>query len=246
VTHDVLVPISALEHWSYCPRQCALIHLEAAWDENLFTLQGRKAHERADEPMTRTERGVRVERALPVWSEVHGLVGKCDVVEFQTPTIDTRPREGGTDGLNVQIGQPAAPTIDTRPREGGTGLRVVPVEYKLGGAKILRHAAIQLCAQALCLEEMFGIEVPSGAVFLAARRVRREVALGPELRADTLRTLGDVRAMLSGGNTPPAEFGPKCRHCSLERICLPRAFEAGRRAARDAGPFKPRRETELP
>lgn len=74
--------MSALEHWSYCPRQCGLIHLESVWDDNVFTVRGHAAHERADEPMTRHEKGVRVERALPIWSEQYGLAGKADVVEF--------------------------------------------------------------------------------------------------------------------------------------------------------------------
>ena len=112
------VPISALEHYSYCPRQCALIHAEQVYDENVFTLRGNRMHERADEHSTRIENGVRMERALPLWSDNLGLVGKADIVEFE-----------------------------------GDGT-VRPVEYKPGARPVTIHDDIQVCAQALCLEEM--------------------------------------------------------------------------------------------
>jgi CRISPR-associated exonuclease Cas4 len=111
------VPISAVEHFSYCPRQMALIHLEGIFDENVYTLRGRALHERVDQAEDRMERGVRVVRALPIWSERLGLVGKADVVEFR----DDRP---------------------------------IPVEYKSGKVRDHVHAKRQLCAQAMCLEEM--------------------------------------------------------------------------------------------
>jgi CRISPR-associated exonuclease Cas4 len=79
---DPLVPISALEHWSYCPRQCGLIHVESVWDENIFTIKGNYMHERADDPTTRFEKGIKVERALPVWNDSLGIFGRCDIVEF--------------------------------------------------------------------------------------------------------------------------------------------------------------------
>src|ERR671921_686889 len=118
-----IVLISALEHYSYCPRQCALIHVERVFDENVFTLRGRRAHERADAPNTTGENGVRIERALPLWSDELGLNGRADVVEF--------PADGG----------------------------IVPVEYKHGPRRERKHDDLQLCAQALCLEEMLGARV---------------------------------------------------------------------------------------
>lgn len=83
---DELVMISALEHWSYCPRQCALIHLEQTYDENLYTLRGNRAHRAADEPGAAATRGVRIVRGMPIWSERLGLTGRADVVEFHDET----------------------------------------------------------------------------------------------------------------------------------------------------------------
>jgi CRISPR-associated exonuclease Cas4 len=137
---DQYVPISALEHYSYCPRQCALIHAEQVYDENVFTLRGNRMHERADERSTRIENGIRVERALPLWSDRLGLVGVGDIVEFHD------------DGI------------------------VMPVEYKPGARPVTTHDNVQLCAQALCLEEMLGITVPNGALFSGERKRRRLVS----------------------------------------------------------------------
>src|SRR5438552_3319316 len=116
---DNPIMISALEHYSYCPRQCALIHQEQTFSENLYTLRGRAVHEQVDEPEAVVEKGVRVERALPLWSNRLGLVGKADVVEFRGETP-------------------------------------YPVEYKHGPPREKEHDELQLCAQALCLEEMTG------------------------------------------------------------------------------------------
>ncbi len=220
MTHDVLVPISALEHWSYCPRQCGLIHLESVWDENVFTVRGSQAHERADQPMTRTERGVRVERALPVWSEELGLVGKCDVVEVTNPTPNPLPPERGR------------------------GLRIVPVEYKSGGPAHARHAAVQLCAQALCLEEMFGVPVPEGSLFFAKTKERVPVEINAALRELTLRAVQDVRAMLLATALPPPANDKRCPRCSLIDACMPGCV--ARAAAFTPDPFAPRAERELP
>src|SRR5260370_9679809 len=117
------VMISALEHYSYCPRQCALIHIEQTFDENIYTLKGHLAHERVDQIMSRTEDDVRVERGLPLWSPRLGLVGRADVVEFHRDVP-------------------------------------YPVDYKQGKRREWQYEAIQVCAQAICLEEMFGLPVP--------------------------------------------------------------------------------------
>ncbi|QYK56550.1 MAG: CRISPR-associated protein Cas4 [Fimbriimonadaceae bacterium] len=220
MTHDVLVPISALEHWSYCPRQCGLIHLESVWDENVFTVRGAHAHERADEPVGRVEKGVKVERALPIWSDELGLVGKADVVEFREPSTNPLPKEVGR------------------------GSRIVPVEYKSGGPRHERHAAIQLCAQALCLEEMFETRIEEGALYFGKTKERKTVAFDDQLRKGTLEAIGAVRRMLAGQSLPPALNDRRCPRCSLIDACLPRAVATA--GALDQTPFVLRNEVELP
>ena len=201
--------ISALEHWAYCPRQCGLIHLEGVWDENVFTIRGTGLHQRADTPMVRAERGRRVERALPLWSEAHGLTGRADVVEF------------------LRDGTP------------------VPVETKSGKASERIPERVQLCAQALCLEEMFGQAVPEGFVFYAASQRRVAVSLDAELREETLATVAAVRAMTLGERLPPARYDRRCRDCSLIDACLPQGLVRGALVKKETL-FVPRKERELP
>ena len=208
-TLEYVVLVSALEHWSYCPRQCGLIHLESAWDENVFTMRGRAVHERADTPTSRNERGLRVERALPIWSERYGLQGRADVVEY-------------TD-------------------EG----RLIPVEYKSGKKRDDSHSSIQLCAQALCLEEMFGLAVPEGAIFFAASQKRQTVTISEALRSSTVGTIEAVRAMLVEQALPSAKYDRRCRNCSLLDACLPQTLTKAA-TSREGALFHPMREVLLP
>lgn len=179
-----MVLISALEHWSYCARQCALIHIEQTYDENLFTLRGNRVHRQAHEESVETERGVRIARGVPLWSERLGLTGRSDIVEFHGETP-------------------------------------YPVEYKSGSRRTWQHEAIQLCAQAMCLEEMLGAPVEAGAVYYAGSRRRREVAFDDALRKETERVIGAVRSLLRGTALPEAVNDARCRHCSLSDACLP-------------------------
>lgn len=185
------VPISALEHYSYCPRQCALIHVEQTYDENLYTIRGKLQHERVDSGEGRAERGVKTVRAMPLWSARLRLQGKADVVEFR----------------------PEGP---------------YPVEYKSGPYR-RPHADLQLCAQALCLEEMLGVAAPRGAVYSYAERRRHEVLLGPELRAQTERAVFAIRRMLLEQQVPPAPNDARCPQCSLINSCLPSVVAEGAR-----------------
>lgn len=191
-SEDDYVPLSALEHYSYCPRQCALIHVEQVFDENVFTLRGRAVHERVDEPGTEEVEGVRVERALPLWSRRYGLTGKADIVEFH-------------DGVPY------------------------PVDYKHGAKRTKAHDDLQLCGQALCLEEMLGVAVPAGAIYHFSSRRRREVIFTEALRGKTLRTAEQVRAMLKEKRLPPAPNDARCPNCSLIEACMPNILgECGR------------------
>jgi CRISPR-associated exonuclease Cas4 len=182
--HDDPIMISALEHWSYCPRQCALIHLEHTFDENLYTLRGAAVHQQVDEVDSAMEDGVRIERALPLWSQRLGLVGKADVVEFH-------------DGVPY------------------------PVEYKHGPRREREHDDLQLCAQAMCLEEMTGKVVPRGAIFYHSSRRRREVVFDQHLRELVAQTVAAIRAMLSSKTLPPPVNDKRCEHCSLQESCMP-------------------------
>ena len=171
-TEEEIVLVSALEHYSYCPRQCALIHVEQVFDENLYTLRGRRAHERADEPSSVLEEDVRVERGLPLYSERLGLVGKADVVEFHAEGVP------------------------------------YPVEYKSGPRRQKRHDDIQLCAQAMCLEEMLDVEVERGAVYHYSSRRRREAVFDAELRSLTEETI--LRSSPAGRGVVRAAAGCGC------------------------------------
>lgn len=180
---DVEVPVSALEHFSYCPRQCALIHVEQIFDENVFTIRGALAHERVDQVGNSNEGGVRVVRGLPIFSDHLGLRGRADIVEFR----------------------PEGP---------------YPVEYKVG-RRHGRHAELQLCAQALCLEDMLRMAVPRGAVYYRAHRRRHEVEFSAQLRAATLEAVLAVRTMIRRRELPPAPNDARCPNCSLINSCLP-------------------------
>jgi CRISPR-associated exonuclease Cas4 len=178
------IMISALEHYSYCPRQCGLIHLECTFDENIYTLRGRLAHERVDAVTSRSEAGVRVERAMPLWSARLGLVGRADVVEFR-------------------------------------GATPYPVEYKLGKRRQWAYEAIQVCAQGMCLEEMLGEPVPSGAIYYVTSRVRREIVFDDTLRHLVEETTRAVRILLRSDVLTAAPNDQRCPKCSLLESCLP-------------------------
>lgn len=184
MTPDPIIPLSALEHHLYCPRQCALIHVDGIWRENRATVAGSRAHRRVDTPGGRWERSRRVLRAIPLYSDRFGLIGRADGVELY---------------------------------EDGS---IAPVEHKSG----VRHgqaADVQLCAQALCLEEMFGKPVPCGYVWYGAKRRREAVSLDEALRSLTVSVVDAVRRNIADGTLPPAVADERCRECQLEPVCMP-------------------------
>lgn len=186
-----LIPISALQHYLYCPRQFGLIHVEGIWTENVQTAQGRVLHKRADLPGASSRKGMRTITAMPLRHEKLRLVGIADVVEMRT----------GDDGKNVPY----------------------PVEYKRGRQKPHRADEVQLCAQALCLEEMFGVSLQEGALFYGVTRHRVTVPLDRELRELTISAIREVTSILSAGSTPRAVYEPnRCDACSLIDDCQPR------------------------
>lgn len=180
-----LIPISALEHYSYCPRQYALIHREQTFDENVFTLRGSIAHERVDSGIASIQENVRVERSMSLWSNKLGLIGKADVVEFYDD-------------------------------------KLLPVEYKVGRRRMDRHADLQLCAQAMCLEEMLDMPVRKGAVYHIASRHRRDVLFTPELRDRVHQAISAIRTINAQKALPPPVEDKRCPPCSLIEACMPR------------------------
>ena len=180
------VPLSALQHYAFCPRQCALIHIEQAWVENFLTAQGRALHERVDSGEPETRKGVHFARSVHVSAEKLGISGIIDMVE----------------------------------REVQTG-RLKPVEYKRGKPKPEPFDEIQLCAQALCLEEMSGQTIAEGALWYMQTRHRVPVVFSDGLRAETLNVIAQVRELLANGQTPPPVYGKRCKACSLVEICQP-------------------------
>jgi len=189
---DNLIQLSALQHYIFCPRQCALIHIEQVWTENIFTAEGRLMHERAHEGGSETRGDVRTDRALAIRSLRLGLSGIADVVEFH--------------------------------RQSDGSWLPFPVEYKLGRPKADDCDQVQLCAQALCLEEMLNVAIPSGALFYGKTRRRLDVAFDARLRDKTEKTAENVRALFEAGETPEAVYAKKCDSCSLLAQCLPKTM----------------------
>lgn len=190
---DALIPLSALQHWLFCPRQAALIHVEQLWAEDRATAEGRLLHERVDDGRSTTRAGVRVARAVQIRSLALGVSGKADVVELH--------------------------------RAADGGVSPYPVEYKRGRPKAHRADEVQLCAQAICLEEAFGVPVPEGAMFYGAERRRVTVPIDADLRALTATVAAAAREALLAGRTPRPVRKPSCRHCSLADLCQPDRLE---------------------
>jgi CRISPR-associated exonuclease Cas4 len=192
-SEDDLIPLSALQHITFCERQCALIHVEQIWEENRLTAEGRIMHERVHEQEGESRGDVRIERGVPLRSLSLGLIGKADVIEFH------RVAEG-----------------EWRP---------FPVEYKRGKPKPDDCDKVQLCAQALCLEEMLEVSVPSGALYYGRTRHRLDVTFDEELRRETEEAAKRAHELIESGKTPKPVYTKKCERCSLITECLPKTIE---------------------
>ncbi|MEJ5239263.1 MAG: CRISPR-associated protein Cas4 [Limisphaera sp.] len=218
------LPLSLVNDHLYCPRRAALKLIEGWREANEHTLRGDIVHEHTDLAGYEVARGVLLWRALPVWSERLGLSGRCDIVEVELRST------------------PASPNAELSNLKAGAIAALKPVEFKLGKRRRFENDDAQLCAQALCLEEMFGIPVPRGAIFHADSKRRREVEFTPELRAATEQAVAELHALFAafhsrGPNTPmpklpAAVWRPACEECSLFDLCLPRAVAEPRRSER--------------
>ena len=190
------IMISALQHYLFCPRQCALIHLEQQWAENRYTAEGQVLHQRADSKQDSVQGDIRIVRTLPLCSHQLGLSGQADVVEFHA------------------------------------GGHVMPVEYKRGKPKQNRCDEVQLCAQALCLEEMLETTIDNGALFYGKRKRRTPVVFDVQLRSLTKQVIADIHRMFVDEITPVAHYDAKCDQCSLFNICLPKSCGKSRSVKR--------------
>lgn len=188
-SEDDLLMISALQHFLFCPRQCALIHIEQQWTENIFTAEGRILHERVHTAGKESRRKVKVEFDVPIRSLQLGVVGRGDIVEFHLQD----------DGIWLPF----------------------PVEYKRGRPKKDDSDRVQLCAQAICLEEMLAVRIPTGALYYGKKKRRLEVEFDENLRQTTNDTAERLHDLLSRRSTPLPEYSPACESCSFLESCLP-------------------------
>lgn len=205
-TPDDLLPLSGIQHFLFCRRQWALIHVEMQWQDNVLTVEGKQLHQRVDDPFfTETRNGVVTARSVPVASYRLGLSGVCDVVEF-LPSPTGRG-DGGEGGVHL-------------PNREGLYLPA-PVEYKRGKPKREPVDEAQLCAQAMCLEEMLSTEIPRGYLYYGQTRHREPVEFTTELRTLVEDMSAEMHAYFKRGYTPRVKTHKGCRSCSLAEVCLP-------------------------
>ena len=195
---DKYLMISGIQHFKFCRRQWALIHIEQQWAENVHTVTGELMHKKAHDPyLTEKRKDTIITRALPVSSRTLGVSGECDIVECQRVE----------DGIRLH---------------GHRGLyHVYPVEYKKGKPKETEEDHLQLAAQAMCLEEMFSTDIPEGAIFYGETRRREIVPISAQLRKEVADILEEMHQYYERGYTPKVKYQKACSACSLKEICLP-------------------------
>jgi len=219
---DELLPISALQHFVFCERQAALIHLEGLWRDNPLTLEGSHLHGRVDDGNPRKEvRGdVVIIRGLILQSRRLGLIGRADVVELHR--FEGADNESSFGKLSRAV-----------PIQGLKGMWTpYPIDYKRGKPKVDHCDDVQLCAQALCLEEMLQVAVPGGGLFYGRTKRRHRVVFDKDLRRETRHATEQLRSLINSGRTPKASKTPKCKGCSLIEVCLPTAMSRRKSARR--------------
>jgi len=193
---DDLIQLSALQHYAFCPRQCALIHVEQVWAENRLTAEGRIMHEHVHEEGNESRGDVRIERGTALRSLNLGIIGKADVVEYH--------------------------------RQPDGSWQAFPVEYKRGKPKPDHCDKIQLCAQAMCLEEMLDTHIPAGALFYGKTRRRLDVEFDEALRQETRDAARLTYELIASKKTPGPVYEKRCESCSLIAECLPKTVQKKR------------------
>lgn len=191
--------ISGIQHFAFCRRQWALIHIEQQWQENEHTVAGELLHKNAHDPYYHEKRGdVIVTRAMPVFSRTMGVSGECDIVEFQKSDI----------GIAVH---------------GHRGLyQVCPIEYKKGSPKMTLIDILQLTAQAMCLEEMLSATIEEGYLYYGETRRREKVLFTEPLKNQVRTSFEEMHQLYDKQYTPLVKWSKSCNACSLKDICLPR------------------------
>ncbi|MBQ2789238.1 MAG: CRISPR-associated protein Cas4 [Thermoguttaceae bacterium] len=244
---DRLLPISGLQHLAFCPRQCALIHRDGVWSENFFTAAGRVMHERVHNADSETRGDVRTARGLWLRSKRLGLVGIADVVEFRRVDSPFDDADSETQTTETTALNDAAQTLDAASQPNATERPVVavklpkrrgfwrpyPVEYKRGQPKKNNCDAVQLCAQAICLEESLGCAILEGALFYGTTKRRVAVRFDAALRAETEELAQRFHALLDADVAPEPVASARCKSCSLADECLPDARKSASRYLRD-------------
>ena len=200
---DEYLMISGIQHFSFCRRQWALIHIEQQWAENEHTVIGELMHKKAHDPyLTEKRKDVLITRALPVSSRLLGISGECDVVEFHK-------KEQG-----VKL-------------YGHRGFfEIYPIEYKKGKPKESEEDILQLTAQALCLEEMFSTDISEGALFYGETRRREIIQFTNELREHVKDMVKEMHQYYADQYTPKVKYSKRCHSCSLKDICMPKMGKA--------------------
>lgn len=197
-TEEDYLMISGIQHFAFCRRQWALIHIEQAWEENVRTLEGSFLHEKAHCGESEKRGDLLISRNLPVFSNTLGISGNCDIVEFH------RDPKGvtisGRDGLFLPI----------------------PVEYKVGKPKEHNADMMQLCAQALCLEEMLLCKIEKGHLYYGDIRRRIDVTFDDELRVEVKSAFEEMHRLFERRYTPKVKPTIRCKLCSLENLCMPK------------------------
>lgn len=198
-SEDEYLMLSGIQHFKFCRRQWALIHIEQQWAENIHTVTGELMHKKVHDPFLREKRNdMLVARALPISSRLLGISGECDVVEFHRRD----------DGVKIH---------------GHRGFyELYPIEYKKGKPKLEEEDILQLVAQVMCLEEMFSTEILEGALFYGETRRRQVVGITKELRQQVQEMTVEMHHYYSRRYTPKVKYSKKCNSCSLREICMPR------------------------
>ncbi|MDD6210327.1 MAG: CRISPR-associated protein Cas4 [Bacteroidales bacterium] len=204
-SEEELLMLSGIQHFAFCPRQWALIHIEQQWDENRLTTEGSLMHSRADDPtLLGMFRNKVILRSVNIVSYKLGLYGVSDIIEL-TPSVDSSNafKQKGYEGY----------------------WRAEPVEYKRGKSKPDERDWVQVMAQGICLEEMYDVTLERGWVFYGEMRHREEVLFTRDLRIQTKGYAERMHEIYASGRTPRAEYKAHCRSCSLADICLPKKLD---------------------